>query len=619
MPLRRITGRSVGKVLPRNQYAATPGPKCPGEATGRGARRNERLALDGSPQLRATDAMRPANKVIASARLKHAPIQLWCTLVVGALSACSATKEGNGTSTGAGASPTGAGGAGGSLGGAPPAAGGGLLSSGGGHMGGGNANASCTVDGEQDALQPCLEVAPPNSFDPVTQWAWTAPVPLYGSVAIPLVGNFTDDNADGAVNLCDTPDVIVSVAEDQDFLVGKLYMLAGDTGAQELVFQTDIATALTPAFGDVDGDGVPEVIAVSHDQRITAFANDGTVKWQGDQIASVANWDRRYCGAISLYDLNGDGEVEILLNFEVFNSIGQKAWGFNLNKAGGSQFWCTTTTAADLDGDGKLEVLFGNSAYTFDGTQLWQLASVEPGHPHVGNFDADPEPEIFITTRDGYTLVNADGSVIFSEIRPTDEAASENCWGKPGAVHDFDGDGKADVAAGTCSKYSAYTVAESPVAKWVNDVTDVSGLATGTGFDFLGDGIADAIYADEKKMYAYDGKTGALEFSANRTSSTLIEYPVVADIDNDGSAEILVVSNYRNSTGGGETIRAIRDAQDRWIPARRIWNQHAYHVTNVREDGVIPAHMQNNWQRLNTFRTNAQVEEGGDCVPAIPK
>ena len=52
-----------------------------------------------------------------------------------------------------------------------------------------------------------------------------------------------------------------------------------------------------------------------------------------------------------------------------------------------------------------------------------------------------------------------------------------------------------------------------------------------------------------------------------------------------------------------------------WIQARRIWNQHTYHVTNVREDGTIPQFEPPSWQSLNTFRTNAQIEGGAVCDP----
>jgi hypothetical protein len=62
-------------------------------------------------------------------------------------------------------------------------------------------------------------------------------------------------------------------------------------------------------------------------------------------------------------------------------------------------------------------------------------------------------------------------------------------------------------------------------------------------------------------------------------------------------------------------VQVIRDVEERWIQARRIWNQHAYHVTNVREDGTIPQNAKKSWEQLNTFRTNAQIEGGGVCMP----
>jgi len=102
-----------------------------------------------------------------------------------------------------------------------------------------------------------------------------------------------------------------------------------------------------------------------------------------------------------------------------------------------------------------------------------------------------------------------------------------------------------------------------------------------------------------------------------RTSDTLLDYPCVADVDNDGSAEIVTVSSQGFGGAPTPTVQVIRDADDRWIPARRIWNQHTYHVTNVREDGTIPQVEPKHWQLLNTFRTQAQIiPGGGTCQPA---
>jgi len=149
---------------------------------------------------------------------------------------------------------------------------------------------------------------------------------------------------------------------------------------------------------------------------------------------------------------------------------------------------------------------------------------------------------------------------------------------------------------------------------WSNAVDDTSGIAASTGFDFLGRGIADAVYGDQVSLLVYDGKTGSIELQQSRSSGTIIEYPIVADVDNDGSADILVVSN----NGSSPALQVFQDSQKRWIPTRRIWNQHAYHVTNVREDGTIPQTMGNNWKLLNTFRTNSEIQNGGDCAPPPP-
>jgi hypothetical protein len=148
----------------------------------------------------------------------------------------------------------------------------------------------------------------------------------------------------------------------------------------------------------------------------------------------------------------------------------------------------------------------------------------------------------------------------------------------------------------------------------------LSGLATATAFDFLGSGSAEALYADENTVWAFDGKTGQEVFTAPRKSLTLIEYPVVADVDNDGSADILYVSNVSGAKLGGQhSLTVMSDAEGRWIPARRIWNQYSYHVTNVQEDGTIPKKMKHNWEELNTFRTNSQIGVDGDCNPNPPK
>ncbi|MEM9453612.1 MAG: VCBS repeat-containing protein [Myxococcota bacterium] len=296
----------------------------------------------------------------------------------------------------------------------------------------------------------------------------------------------------------------------------------------------------------------------------------------------------------------------------VFDDSGNLLWdsGDSIDFSIGS-----LVTAADLDDDGDLKVIHGATAYHHDGS-LYYSTPLQPGFPHVAKFDGDASPEIIVMNGDGINMLEHDGSIVWQGQRPTGDPANPfTVWLKPETVHDFDGDGISEFATGSANNYAAYEITPAgPTIIWQAPVLDQSGSAGGTAFDFDGDGIAEAMYADETQLFVFDG-TGMPLLTAPRQSGTGLEYPVVADIDNDGSAEIVVVSNFQTGMGS-PTVQAIRDVQDRWIQARRIWNQHTYHVSNVREDGTIPTTETQSWQQLNTFRTNAQIEGGGICQPA---
>ena len=72
---------------------------------------------------------------------------------------------------------------------------------------------------------------------------------------------------------------------------------------------------------------------------------------------------------------------------------------------------------------------------------------------------------------------------------------------------------------------------------------------------------------------------------------------------------------------GSHGIWVYRDRADRWVGSRRIWNQHAYFVTNVEEDGTIPrtSAMRKNWREpgLNNFRQNVQGEGRTGAAPDL--
>jgi hypothetical protein len=462
----------------------------------------------------------------------------------------------------------------------------------------------CKVPPDPDDTVTCHEHAPAGSFEAEIQWTWMGPPGFTRSIVTPLVANLTDDNGDGAIDLCDTPDIVVVASPNsgQPGTPGRIFLLDGKTGAQELEIMTAVDATVTPALGDLDHDGVAEIVTVDHDGKILIFDHSGALK-----IGPAGQWAGSFnSGAIALADLDHDGEVEILAGNTVFDHEGVVKW-----TAPGTQAFAPATTAADLDGDGYMEVVLGSAAYHYDGTLYWD-SGIGAGFPQVANLDGDPEPEILVTNQTGLSVLEHNGVIKYEDARPTPGITGLLTWIRPAAVHDFDGDGTAEYAM--CSQFHFSVFNADSSIKWTTPVSDDTGIAGATAFDFLGDGSSEATFADEKTMFVF-GPAGTPLFSIPRTSGTLIEYPVVADVDNDGSAEIVLVSNTYPGLPQAPTVQVIKDRLDRWMPARRIWNEHTYHVTNVREDGTIPRNEVPSWKRLNTFRTNAQRSGPFVCQP----
>jgi hypothetical protein len=471
---------------------------------------------------------------------------------------------------------------------------------------------TCHVVDDMDAVGACRMRAPAGSFTPEVQWAWAGEGDADQSIVIPLVANLTDDNDDGVIDLCDVPDVVVTVFAEYGVFEGRVALLDGASGSVHWVSDATVDATVTPALGDIDGDGVAEIVTVSHaSHAVMALSADGVVLWEG------ANWpaEEALGGAIALADVDNDGDVEIIAGRLLLDHQGQVLQNFDAG-AGDIYFGGNASLPADLDDDGDLEIVLGQAAYHHDGTPLYVAENVEPGMFVVADIDDDGLPEVVHTNIDGINTFEHDGTITFLGARPGGAGQGVSNWIRPGAVHDFDGDMVSEYAQGAGASLLVLEGDMSIV--WAAAVVDETGAAGATAFDFLGDGSPEAMYADEHSLFVYDG-AGAALLQVPRSSGTGYEYPIVVDVDNDGSAEILVVSN--EGWMGAQTapaLQVIRDVDDRWIQARRIWNQHAYHVTNVREDGTIPPFEPPHWEQLNTFRTNAQIEGGRLCMPTPP-
>jgi hypothetical protein len=388
--------------------------------------------------------------------------------------------------------------------------------------------------------------------------------------------------------------------------VGFLRALNGNDGS-EMFTVTNLAhrvnTACSVATGDIDLDGRPEILACGiAGNNLLAFEHDGTFKWATGALEAI-NW-----GAPAIADLNQDGTPEIVIGRQALSNTGAVLWtgtgGSGNNGIG------PLSLVADVDDDGSPEVVAGRTVYSATGAIEAHNPNLPDGHNAVANFDADPQAEIVLVGNLSIRLLQHDLSVIWGPF-----AFPGGGVGGPPTIADYDGDGQPEIGVAASTRYTVFET--NGTVKWSAVVQDSSSNRTGSSvFDFEADGAAEVVYGDELRLWVFRGSDGAVLFQTPKSSCTWHEYPLVADVDGDGDAEILGVANNNCGFGPQRGVYVWGDPDQEWVLTRPMWNQHTYHITNVNVDGTIPVVEQNNWEvpGFNNFRLNEFGEfEGPPC------
>jgi uncharacterized protein YkuJ len=502
---------------------------------------------------------------------------------------------------------------------------------------------------EATAVPPTIpDCTPPNSFNPRTEWTWTQSSnhPQKDQVWItPVVINLTDDNGDGVVSAQDVPDILFTTFDGRDFntnpqdtdnfnrpMAAALRAVSGDDGRELWTVMPEalfLQSQAGIAAGDIDGDNLPEIVGskwvVLEGEadipngpkvrgrfvrgRLLCFGADGSFRWESDEWVGKKE-DLEDGGAPLIADLDQDGFGEVIYRNHVFDHEGHLLWAGT--KGAGNAYHGALPTAADLDRDGRLEVVAGNTAYRADGSILWNRDDVADGPAAVVDFENDGFPEVVVSNGRLHILKGADGSNAYPPINlpyPDPSCAGGSSEPEcetpiPGApaMADFDADGKPEIAMANRDWLLVYEA--NGQENWRVTISDQSGMSGPSAFDFEGDGIYEVVYADEGNVFALRGTTGQSIYRADRASRTIFEYAVIADTNNDGHANIVIAMNeplLRSAKG----IKVLSNADGSWVSAGRVWNQHAFHITNVAEGGTIPRQERPNYQggtATNTFR-----------------
>lgn len=514
----------------------------------------------------------------------------------------------------------------------------------------------------RDAVEVCEYVPPPGVLEPQVACRWFPPmgdtfVESQEVVMTPAVMNLTDDNGDGKTNAGDIPDLVFTsfdrAADGCCTTQGVIRLVSGacesdgsmrtiaTLGAGDPFIDNSGGIALGNLHAaDNAAEAAPEIVATMRVgavafRRTSADGSTWEEMWRNSTLPSAAH---TLGGAQpSLADLTGDGLPEVIIGNLVLNGqTGVKLWDGRETVGvtagiGNNAFLGPVSTVADLDQDGTMEVIAGNTAYNgATGAEIWSydygLSNTDcsgtlpcDGYNGVGNFDADAEGEVVIVRSGEVFVLNHDGSLVHQVLLPKIDCGNNESG--PPTIADFDGDGRAEIGTAGADYYIVVDFdcvgdplpagCDSENILWKVANEDCSSRATGSSvFDFDGDGSAEVVYADETSFRVLAGIDGSEIYrDDSHSSNTRLEMPIVVDVDNDGKSEIIVPEpNHQDANLGG--IEIWEDAANNWVRTRRVWNQHAYHVTNISEDGQVPAQEDANWlhPRLNNFRQNVQPD-----------
>ena len=442
-----------------------------------------------------------------------------------------------------------------------------------------------------DACGADIVIDDPWSATLAWQWEGLSFDSVYNDVlTTPVIGNLTDDDGDGDIDRDDIPEVVFPVFDKDRYETGGfLVVLDGATG--EEVWTADDIWGMTGAtIADANGDGLPEVVAVDSSGHPVLFAADGSMIWR----ASVSITIERLLAQTTVADVDADGTPEILVDNLLLNGkTGELLTSFPIADA--TIPW-RMSAVGDIDLDGEQEIILGNNAYRADGTRLWGV-SVQGQYGHFNalvNADSDAFAEIVMIANGELLVIEHDGAVT------TRVSAGNDHPGAP-CIADFDGDGMAEVTWASNTGLHQYEL--DGTRRWTVPTDDATNAVAGcSGYDFDGDGTYEILYADNSTFSIFDALTGGRLFQwGGHASTTAWEYPTVADIDRDGSAEIVVASNDM-AAPGFQGISVFEHIDSAWLEGGPTWHVHDFAVTNITPDGIVPASPTPPWLVHNVFR-----------------
>ena len=371
----------------------------------------------------------------------------------------------------------------------------------------------------------------------------------------------------------------------------------------------------TPMVADMNNDGIPELVCGN--TVFNAITGTCLIKGEmattgmgfGDPHQVHGSWNTSKPGSLgegyyffALADIDGDNTLEIC--------AGNTAYKVTINNpmgTAGNRYeilnQCTTslpyndmydgqTMVLDFDNDGDLDVCVlgmrkdAFSSGIFSGGQnhiglyVWEGQTSEL----LGYFICDPKtfslsvPFAADINGDGFPEIMANGWILGYHWLQSEKYMD--------MMHVFRY--KAGYSS-TANNTKAQNIEEVFTRAQATEYSESAGFSV---FDFNQDGKSEIVYRGRNKLYILDGMTlEKLCDPIDAVSGTLGEYPIVADVDQDGHADILFCDQFDISVAPGRMIVYESSSPGAWGPARKVWNQFPYNVVNINEDLSVPQYL----------------------------
>jgi hypothetical protein len=355
------------------------------------------------------------------------------------------------------------------------------------------------------------------------------------------VGDFDEDGID---------DLAVSGTGSVAIFLGT-HNTALAAGPVLAVTSAPVGTASTVVAGDFDGDGHTD-LAFADGRQLYLFSNTGGGQFQPERALLATTGNDVQPTQLAAGDLDGDGVTDLLVG-----SIGGQIVALLSSGRGVLQaappvplpFEAVWVAAGDFDGDGNRDIVAGGASSVLvffgDGRGGFPLIRPQPPGPvqggplTAGDFDGDGRTDIAAVNSNGKTidvrLGRAGGT--FGDVlqSPLHGAASAL------TTFDANGDGHLDLAALWIQPDTMTLMLGDGHGTFPTSITvPGAGAWAAAVTDFDGDGHGDLAVVDGGSVRVLFGD-GQAQFSPSPPYATMASPMalVVGDVDGDGRPDII--------------------------------------------------------------------------------